>query len=286
MIATVQDRGKADLHVHSTHSDGMFSPAEIIDRAKQAKLSAIAITDHDTIQGFLAARDLAQGIELVPGVEITTAFHDREFHLLAYFFDPEDSAFTDVLNQICVQRSERFEAIIGRLRGVGLSIEAEAVRDLQASGTALGRRHLARLLIESRQARSYYDAFSRFLNAPDIQRLPKVRIPVADAIELVRGAGGVTSWAHPPADASIEQMRELQSLGLNAVECEYPYSKGSHGRKLRQMAGEVGLEITGGSDCHGPQPNNRAIGARGISRVELDRLRDPRGSQSLASGLG
>lgn len=272
LISTVQQRqGRADLHVHTIHSDGQFTPQEVIDRAKAAGLSAVAITDHDTLGGCMALS--VAGIEFVPGVEITTEYHGRELHLLGYFVRLDDFDLTAALDEVRRQRSVRFEIIIERLRASGLSIEEGAVRSLHEAGGTLGRRHLAKMLVDSKQVCSLFQAFSRFLNTPEMQTIPKHRLPVAQAIELVHAAGGVSSWAHPPSDATIEQMRELQALGMNAVEAEYPWAKQSHGRKLRKMATELGLAITGGSDCHGPKPNNRAIGVRGITRAELDRLR-------------
>ncbi len=278
-VSTLRGQGKADLHVHTTASDGLFSPQEVIALARQAAgLSAVAITDHDTLAGYYAVKD-AIGIEIIPGVEVSAEFQGRDLHLLGYFVDPEHGDLSAALKLICGQRRERFEAVAGRLRSGGASIDDKALHDLREGSSSLGRRHLARLLVESKQAGNFFDAFSRFLNKPEIAELPKARLPVAEVIELVRAAGGISSWAHPPADATIVQMRELQALGLTAVESEYPFAKASHGRKLRAMAEELGLAITGGSDCHGPKPNNRAIGVKGISQVELESIR----SSSLAN---
>lgn len=271
--ALLRDCGRADLHVHSTHSDGQFSPQEVISRAKQAGLIAVAITDHDTLSGYVAAKAATMGMELIAGVEITAVYEERELHLLGYFVGTDHDGLDRTLAHIRFHRSARFEAMADRLRQAGLAIEHGALHALLDSGATLSRRHMAQLLVNSKQAGSLFDAFSRFLNASEIQQLPKYRVPVGDAIELVKSAGGVSSWAHPPTDATIEQMRELQSFGLDAVECEYPWSRPSRGKKLRGMAAELGLAITGGSDCHGPQPNCRTIGAKGIRRNELERIR-------------
>jgi 3',5'-nucleoside bisphosphate phosphatase len=272
MTAQAAGSLKADLHVHSTASDGQFSPQEVVARARLARLTAIAITDHDTLSGYEAVKD-SVGIEIIAGVEITSEFEGRELHLLGYFVDPRHPGLSAALDVIRAQRRERFEAMAGRLHGCGASLDNEALRLLLDGDCTLGRRHLARLLVEGKQAGNYYEAFARYLNKPEIAELPKARLPVRRAIELVRAAGGAASWAHPPSDATMEQMRDLRSLGLSAVECEYPWSKASHGRKLRAMAEELGLGISGGSDCHGPQPSHRAIGAKGINRAELESIR-------------
>jgi 3',5'-nucleoside bisphosphate phosphatase len=272
-IFAVNHQGRADLHVHSNHSDGLFSPEEVVARAKRAGLSAVAITDHDTLGGYCAAKQLAPSINVIPGVEITTEYQGRELHLLGYFIRADDPNLARGLATLHLRRSERFEAMAWRLRRDGLSIDGVAVRSLLDSGATLGRRHMAQLLVNSRQADNLFDAFSRFLCRPEMLKLPKYRLPIAEAINMVRAAGGVSSWAHPPADATIEYVRELQALGLNAVESEYPWAKPSCGRALREIAAILGLAITGGSDCHGPQPNSRAIGVKGISNARLQELR-------------
>ena len=274
--ALARGNGKADLHVHSTFSDGLFTVEEVIVRAGAAGLKAVAITDHDTLGGYKAARAVAEGRagpELIAGVEMTTSHRDREIHLLGYFIRPDDGDLCAVLEELSARRSERFEVIVERLRGIGLSIDKEVFASRRVGGGSLGRRHIAQMLVDSKQASNLHVAFARYLNTDEIQQVPKCRMPIEQAIDLIRAAGGVSSWAHPSTEATIEQMRELQSFGLNAVECEYPMQKLAHGRKLREMAKELGLAVTGGSDCHGPLPLKRSIGSHRIDDGELDRIR-------------
>jgi predicted metal-dependent phosphoesterase TrpH len=188
---------------------------------------------------------------------------------LAYFVRPDDPTLSSSLEKLRQGRLERFEAMAKRLREVGLSIEDKEI----SRGSSLGRRHLAKQLIETQQVRSTYEAFSRYLCHPDLTSIPKAKLAIDEAIATVKNAGGISSWAHPPGDVTMDQVRELQSFGLDALECEYPWSKPSHGRKLRAWAAEAGLSITGGTDCHGPQPNSRAIGSRTIRKDELAALR-------------
>ncbi len=201
----------------------------------------------------------------------------REIHLLAYFVRPDDRTLLQALDNLRQRRLERFHAMAKRLRALGLSIDIEPTIRGTAPGGTLGRRHLAQLLIDTRQVRSTYEAFSRYLCDPELTAAPKAGLPVAEAIAIVKNAGGISSWAHPPLDATMDQVRQLQSYGLDALECVYPWSKQSHGRRLRAWAGETGLAITGGSDCHGPQPNSRAIGSRSLRRSELALLRSRTG---------
>jgi len=269
--AAATSRVAADLHVHSTASDGLFTPAEVVAHARSAGLSAVSITDHDTLDAYRHLEP-QERIRIIAGVEISTCFHDRELHLLAYGIDLANPALNQALATIRSQRRVRLSAMVDRLRQSGLRIEQSDFDALIASGATLGRRHLARILVESRQVGNVYEAFTRHLARPEFADLPKARLPVETAIELVRDAGGVSSWAHPSSHATIEMMGELQALGLNAIECHYPWSKPSHGRKLQAMAEELGVLMTGGSDCHGPWPKGRMIGCKGIGRSQLDRI--------------
>jgi predicted metal-dependent phosphoesterase TrpH len=260
--------GRADLHLHTTCSDGLYTPAEVIDLARRSGLSAIAITDHDTTGGVKPARAVAgAALEVIAGVEITTEYHERELHLLAYFIDLEHAPLQAALKEICQSRVERFGAMIERLRECGVSVEdAEP-----CAAEAIGRRHLAEMLVRQGKAGSVREAFNRWLADGRLAAVPKKRLPVAEAIALVRQAGGVAAWAHPAYDGTEEMLTELARLGLGAVEVEFPDVKRSRGRELRSWAESLGLAVTGGSDCHGPGP--RTVGAWTISDDELERLR-------------
>ena len=265
----------ADLHVHTTHSDGEAGPAEVVALACRAGLTALAVTDHDTLSGYAEAAAAAEGtgLEVVSGVEITSTFQEREIHILGYFVAADDPALNAALARIREGRLRRFEAMAERLRGFGLSIPDEELRALTGRGGTLGRRHLAALLVRSGQVRSVNEAFQRYLTLPALTRLPKERLPAAEAIRLIREAGGVASWAHPPSDGTAEQVRELRALGLRALEAEYPFPTASHRQNLRTLAAELELAVSGGSDFHAPQPGGREIGSCGITRIQLDQLK-------------
>lgn len=261
--------GRADLHVHSTASDGDYSPAEVADLARRAGLAAVALTDHDTTAGLAEARAAAGGaLEVIAGVEITTGFRDRELHLLAYFIDPADAALCAALEAIRRGRAARFAAMAERLRGHGVSVRLDG---LSRSVESLGRRHLARLLVDQGHVSTIREAFGKWLADGGRAWVPHERLPVAEAIALVRGAGGVAAWAHPAYDGSDDRLAELARLGLGAVEVDFPEVKPSRRATLRRMAAELGLEVTAGSDCHGP--GKRAIGHCTLDDGELARLR-------------
>jgi predicted metal-dependent phosphoesterase TrpH len=265
--------GRADLHIHTTHSDGSYTPTQVVELARRSGLAAVAITDHDTTAGVGEARTAAGShVEIVAGVEITAEYRGCELHLLGYFVRPEDAALESALTRLREHRAGRFWDMVERLRSQGVTLDERALREQAGSG-ALGRRNLAAMLEKEGQVGSVREAFTRYLGDHGPITLPKVRIPVRDAIGLVRGAGGVAAWAHPTYDCTRESLAELSGWGLGAVEAEYPAHRAGRSRELREMAREFGLAVTGGSDCHGPEPAGRAIGACSVSADELAELR-------------
>jgi predicted metal-dependent phosphoesterase TrpH len=265
--------GRADLHLHTTHSDGLYTPAQVVELARRCGLSAVALTDHDTLTGLPEARAAAAGsaVEVVAGAEITSEYRGKELHLLAHFVRP-DPPLVAALERLCRHRAERFSDMVGRLRACGVSLEDGDLAAGAASGS-LGRRHLAELLVRARRVGSVREAFARYLKDGGRAAVPKERLPVAEAIALVRGAGGVAAWAHPSYDCTRESLTELRHHGLGAVEVEYPSARPGRVRELRGLAHELGLAVTGGSDCHGPEPPRRGVGACGVSAEELEALR-------------
>jgi predicted metal-dependent phosphoesterase TrpH len=267
--------GRADLHLHTTHSDGTYTPAEVVDLAHRSGLAAIALTDHDTVSGVPEAQAAASGLdnlEIIPGVEISAQHRGRELHLLGYFLRLDDAPLGAALDRLREHRVGRFWNMVDRLRGCGVSLEEGELRARARSG-ALGRRHLAELLVNARRAGSVQEAFHRYLGDGGRVALPKVSLPMAEAIALLRGAGGVAALAHPTYDCNRESLAELRALGLRAVEAEYPGYRSQRVRQLRAWAAELGLAVTGGSDCHGPGRLSRSVGACSVAGHELADLR-------------
>jgi len=272
-VARPRFAGRADLHAHTTFSDGTYTPAQLVELARRSGLSALAITDHDTVAGIGPARQAAAGrIEIVAGVEITTQWRDQELHLLGYFVNENDPALRAALERLQRRRVERFRAMVDRLRELGVPLDGVDV-DALSRDTTLGRRHLAQLLVASRRAATVGEAFQRWLRDHGPVSAPKERLPVGAAIALVRGAGGVTSWAHPPQNATKADLALLRGQGLHAVEVEHPGCRPSRGRELRRWAAELGLAVSAGSDCHGPDEPRRAVGACSVTTAELETLR-------------
>lgn len=266
-----RNTGRADLHVHTTFSDGTYTPVELVSLARRAGLAAVAITDHDTLAGVAVAQAAAAGssLEIIPGVEITAEDEGRELHLLGYYVRTDDGPLNKALQRLTDHRLERFWIMVERLRDLGVSFEEKEL-EAQARAGVLSRRHLALLLVKAQRAGSVHEAFQRYLGDHGRIVVPKVRLPVAEAIRLVCAAGGVASWAHPPYDRTRADLVRLQGLGLRAVEADYPSFKSRWSRQLRDWAGELGLAVTAGSDCHGP---GRELGACSITAEALQKLR-------------
>ncbi|MBX9579092.1 MAG: PHP domain-containing protein [Gemmataceae bacterium] len=280
-------RVRADLHVHTTASDGDYTPSQVAALAKQAGLAAVAVTDHDTTAGVAEAVEAAAGlpgwnrVEVIAGVEITTEMDGREFHLLAYFVDPGHAELSAVLARMCERRRKRFRDYLAKLADRGTPITADRAAPVEARSPSLGRRHVAGLLVACGFARSRNEAFGRLLAPLKGSILPKEKLPIADAIALVHAAGGVASLAHPPADLTDDELDRLAAAGLDAVESEYAWGRSSPAGRLRRAADRLGLVVTGGSDCHGPDPAHRRVGSYGLTADGLERLRGRRPVQHL-----
>jgi len=266
--------GWIDLHVHSTASDGACTPKQLVNLATRTGLAGMALTDHDTMDGLAAARDAARdsSLEIVAGVEITAEHDGREIHLLGYFLRADDKPLRAALRRLGEHRTGRFWEMVERLKSCGVALDRDEVAQHAGTGT-LGRRRLAEYLVQVRRASTVHDAFKRYLGDRTRACVPKLRLPVAEAVALVRGAGGVAAWAHPSYDATRDTLIELKAVGLLALEAHYPSFRPARVRELKELAHEVGLAVTGGSDYHGPDRPRRALGCCGISQEELEAVR-------------
>jgi predicted metal-dependent phosphoesterase TrpH len=263
----------ADLHTHTTASDGEFTPSQVAAHARQAGVAAVAVTDHDTLAGVAEAQAAAPQLDVIAGVEISTSFCDREFHLLGYFVRTDHADLNAALARVCERRRERFREFIDRLRTGCRDIPADRVALVEQGAVSLGRRHVAQLLVACGIAHHRTEAFHRFVGPLRGEVGPKVLVPVEEAVHLVHAAGGVASLAHPPADLNDDAFRTLAGYGLDALEAEYPWGRNSRTAALREAASRFGFAVSGGSDCHGPDPHNRMVGTHGITVEELAALR-------------
>jgi hypothetical protein len=253
---------RIDLHTHSTASDGTDTPAELVANAARAGLTTFAITDHDTTAGWEEARAaLPPGLRLVRGTELSCVSPDGRggyctVHLLAYLFDPDAEAVVREYARARAERRERLARIADLMAADGFPISSSSLLAAVPEGSTAGRPHLAMALMRAGVVSSVDEAFSRFLNDRGRYYLPSSRTPVESSIEMIGRAGGVTVLAHAFAShrgptVSGEVIKELAGVGLSGVEVDHPDHDADARKRLRGLADEMGLIVTGSSDYHG-----------------------------------
>jgi predicted metal-dependent phosphoesterase TrpH len=281
---------RIDLHLHTTHSDGSLSPAEVLQLAHKAGVTALAITDHDIVSGIpeAIAAGAELGIDIIPGVEISSRIGDSELHILGYCLRWQDPVLNQRLSALRDSRHSRNPQIIEQLRSLGLDVTYEEVRAL-AGTDSVGRPHIARLLMNKQYASSAKDAFDRFL-AEGRPAYVARELPVpADAIAWIRAAGGVAVLAHPTwAKVSGEGLNRLlttlKTEGLGGIEVHYSTHTKRQTREYLDLAKRLDLLVTGGSDFHGITKPDIEVGTgRGDLKVP-QRLLDPLKEAALLVG--
>lgn len=259
-----------DLHAHTTASDGRATPAELIALAKAADLQAVAITDHDTLEGLPAAQVAADavGITLVHGIELSTSDANREIHLLGLHLTT-----TDVLAQrlvsVLAARVERAVEMVAKLNTLGLPVTMEMVM-AQAGDGAVGRPHVARALVAGGWVRDLRDAFDRWLGDGKPANVGKQRLELAEGIALIHDAGGVAVWAHPQGEGSRERIGRFADLGLDGVEVRHPSHNSDDLARLATLCDHFGLLKSGGSDWHGALDGFRLLGCMHVPAPWMD----------------
>ena len=264
-------RGPVDLHSHSTASDGAFAPEIVVEHAKHAGLSAFALTDHDTLAGVAAARDVGArlGVRVVAGVELSVLDGEREVHVLGLHIARVD-ALEGELAAIRETRRTRAAAIVERLNALGVPVTVARVWS-QSGAAAVGRPHIAKALIAGGWVRDQREAFDRYLGAGRPANVEKHRLSVVDGIRLIHEAGGIAVFAHPGQDGRRERIEPLVAAGLDGIEVRHP-SHGSEDIKRLTALGEFfGLVPSGGSDWHGAIAGPRAFGVMQVPAEWLDR---------------
>ncbi len=256
-----------DLHVHSTASDGTASPRELAELALRQGLSAVAVTDHDTVLGYPELKEAGEelGIETVPGIEISTKFH-RAVHILGYYIDPHSPHLEPVLNWVVEDRDKRNREMCRLMAADGLPVNYEDMK--QRFGEVIGRPHFADLLVELGLAKNVKDAFDRYVEKGQRYYVGRTILPIEQAIDIIRLSGGVPVLAHPFQyqldDAGLRELIEhCIAQGLRGMECRYSGYGPEQSEYLEKLAEEYGLIKTGGSDYHGSNKPKIVLG-RGI----------------------
>jgi 3',5'-nucleoside bisphosphate phosphatase len=261
---------RIDLHLHSTASDGMLSPAEVVAAAASGGVAVIALTDHDSIAGIAEARRAGAevAVRIVTGVELSAHDDEREVHVLGLHVERLE-ALGARLADLARGRHERAREIVERLNAVGVGIEFDDVIAL-AGACALGRPHVARTLVAHGWAQDHRDAFDRYLLPGRPGYVAKRRLPIREATAIIHEAGGLAVLAHPCADDSLDRLTAFARDGLDGLEVAHPSLGADDRARLRAVADHLGLVKSGGSDWHGSKEGSRRIGAEDVPVAWLD----------------
>jgi predicted metal-dependent phosphoesterase TrpH len=266
-----------DLHTHSTASDGIYSPTELLQRAREIGLRVLALTDHDTTGGLDEAIEAANALdmELIPGIEINTDVAGGEVHVLGYYPEYKRPEFQAVLRVLRDARERRGQRMVELLNERGVNIAWERVREI-AQG-AVGRPHVARALLEAGYVQTIGEAFDKYIGTGCYAYVPRYRLTPEDAVRLIASANGLPVIAHPLDLPGLAQLRNwlpgLVEAGMVGLETYYgPYTLEDE-RALRALADEYGLIPTGGTDFHGPGIHPTPLGGRPVPHEAVERLK-------------
>lgn len=246
-----------ELHCHTTFSDGTLTPQQLVERAAAKGVKALAITDHDTISGWHEARRAAQshGLEIVPGIELSTVYNERSMHILGFYPDPQK--LQAPLQERIQGRHRRAQKMVDKLGELGYPIELPSMPGTMAPG----RPHIATALLAAGHVTSQQEAFQRFIGDHGPAYVPYEKFTAQEGIALLKRCGAVPVWAHPylfRGGIVEEVLPELVQAGLMGVEVYHPQHSISEERVLEELCDQYGLLMTGGSDYHGPQPKPKA----------------------------
>ncbi|MGM0445171.1 MAG: PHP domain-containing protein [Bacillota bacterium] len=257
-----------DLHLHTTYSDGSFSPEELILEAKKLNYSAIAVTDHDTVAGLNQVIQFGKkhGIETVPGIEFNTSYKNCDVHILGYYMNKKSKKLLKQLKKIKDERRERIEKMIRLLdKQFGFKITMKEIKDI-CSNNILGRGHIARLLSEKNYVDSWGEVFNKYIGKGKPGYVDRKKITPFEAIDIINEANGIPVIAHPGLIHNQQIIDQLINYGVSGIEVFYTEHNNKMTEEYLKMARKNELLITGGSDCHGPK-NKEGIK---LGKIKLD----------------
>jgi hypothetical protein len=264
-----------DLHTHTTASDGALAPAALVALAGREGVGVLGVTDHDTVAGLDEATEAAAslGVEVIPGLEISSYYGRQEVHLLGYFVDPRHPVLLERLAAWRVERVGRLRQMVERLGRHGIHLDADRLA-ARGAGGSVGRPHVAAALVEAGHVTTIEEAFDRFLADGKPAYVPRQRVPVADAIALVREAGGLPVLAHPATYRNDGMIPDLVRDGLAGIEVFHRDHNDAAAARYRRIATRHNLARTGGSDFHGlPGATPQRLGHPSLPQADLDALR-------------
>lgn len=271
-----------DLHLHSTASDGVYTPAKVMQMAAARGLAAVALTDHDTVAGLAEARAAAAqvGIEFIAGIELAAEYPRGTMHILGYGIDPANQNLLALTAEIVAARDQRNRDVLGKLAALNVRIDYDDLKRRHA-GAVIGRPHIAAALVRAGAASSFQDAFERFLGRGGAAFSERPNPPPSRIIDVIRGAGGVAVLAHP-SQLNYESRLELETVlhslrtaGLAGIEVIHPDHRSDQTSDYMEFAGRLGLAMTGGSDFHAfpTDPSRIGFGRTRVPYAWLEAVR-------------
>jgi predicted metal-dependent phosphoesterase TrpH len=267
--------GALDLHIHTTASDGVVSPAEVVRVAIDKGLEAIAITDHDTTDGIDAALAAAQGarLEVIPGIELSAEEGSREAHILGYYIDYRDESLQEKLTVLRRARRERARKMVKKLESLGMPVSWDHVEEIADQTSAFGRPHVAKALLDEGYVGSVNEAFDRYIGLRGPAYVARHKLTPEEAVQMICDAQGLPVLAHPRWQEDV--VPRLSAAGLVGLEVYYPSHSEEETEALAALAARHGLVATGGSDFHGYHADARlSLGEVPVPLESLERLRE------------
>lgn len=267
----------ADLHLHTHFSDGTYSPEEVVANGVRFGFAALALTDHDTVEGCarMAAACQAAEIDFIPGAELTAEQKGAELHILGYYLDTGNGTLLAEISKFQAVRQNRIREMVARLNQMRIPLAADAVFAL-ANCRSPGRPHVARALVNAGLCGSLDEAFERYLKKNRPAWVPKMKMSAGEGIELIHQAGGLAVLAHPGLNRSDDVIPALVDAGLDGIECFHTKHSTHAAERYLEIADKYRLLVTGGSDCHGMSKGKPLIGTVKLPYTHVEKLRAAR----------